>query len=105
MAAATLAGAQADAMKSSGFQLRPCAMTGFMGRGHGQSGWRSQYAEPLSRWGAQQQDSGSTEHTVPRCQPFAFLYGTWKCECGAENTGKFCAEDAVESRNLSLQTS
>ena len=82
MAAATLAGAQADAMKSAASNTAG-AMTGFMGMGMaGQAGGANM--QNLYQMGAQQQ-------AAQNMQP-ASMAGTWKCECGAENTGKFCSE-------------
>ena len=82
MAAATLAGAQADAMKSAASNTAG-AMTGFMGMGMaGQAGGANM--QNLYQMGAQQQ-------AAQNMQP-ASGAGTWKCECGAENTGKFCSE-------------
>ncbi len=76
MAAATLTGAQADAMKAAAANSAG-AMTGFMGMGFAQNagGINAQqlYAMGSQKAPAQQQDS-------------------WKCSCGSVNTGKFCPE-------------
>lgn len=80
MAAATLAGAQADAMKAAASNTAG-AMTGFMGMGMaGQAGGVN--PQDLYRMGAQQQ--AKPQQTQP-VQP-------WKCSCGAVNQGKFCSE-------------
>ena len=85
MAAATLAGAQADAMKSAASNTAG-AMTGFMGMGMaGQAGGANM--QNLYQMGAQQQAAQAAQNMQP-----ASMAGTWKCECGAENTGKFCSE-------------
>ena len=81
MAAATLAGAQADAMKSAASNTAG-AMTGFMGMG--MAGGANM--QNLIRWGTAAGRTGSTEYAA------GIMAGTWKCECGAENTGKFCSE-------------
>lgn len=77
MAAATLAGAQAEAMKTAAGNKNG-AMMGFMGMGMAQQagGINAQnlYAMGQSRPAA----------PAPREQ--------WVCVCGAANTGKFCAE-------------
>ena len=87
MAAATLAGAQADAMKSAASNTAG-AMTGFMGMGMAsQAGGANM--QNLYQMGAQQQ--AAQQQAAQNMQP-ASGAGTWKCECGAENTGKFCSE-------------
>ena len=81
-AAARLVGGQIDAMKAAAANGGG-AMTGFMGMGMaGQAGGANM--QNLYQMGAQQQ-------AAQNMQP-ASMAGTWKCECGAENTGKFCSE-------------
>ncbi len=81
MAAATLVGAQAEAMKSAASNSGG-AMAGFMGMGMamnvGGNNAQNLYAM------AQQQPAAA-----PAPAPAA---GGWTCSCGAVNTGKFCAE-------------
>ena len=78
MAAATMVGAQADAMKAAAANTSG-AMTGFMGMGMAaQAGGVN--PQNLYQMGANQQ-AAQTSAKV-----------TWKCVCGAENTGKFCME-------------
>ena len=74
MAAATLTGAQADAMKAAASNTAG-AMTGFMGMGFAQQngGINAQQLYAMGSQGAAKKES-------------------WKCACGSENTGKFCPE-------------
>ena len=82
MAAATLVGAQADAMKTAAGN-QAGAMTGFMGMGMaGQAGGMN--AQNLFQMGQQQQ-----QQAQQAAKPTA---DGWKCSCGAINTGKFCSE-------------
>ena len=61
-------------------------MAGFMGMGMaGQAGGANM--QNLYQMGAQQQAAQAAQNMQP-----ASMAGTWKCECGAENTGKFCSE-------------
>jgi membrane protease subunit (stomatin/prohibitin family) len=76
MAAATLVGAQADAMKAAA-DNDGGAMTGFMGMGMAMNAG-GMNAQNLYAMGAEQ---GNT--------PAA---NGWKCACGAVNSGKFCTE-------------
>ena len=81
MAAATLIGAQADAMKAAASN-EAGAMTGFMGMGMAMNAG-GMNAQNLFTMGQQSQQS------VPAAAPAA---GSWKCACGATATGKFCPE-------------
>ena len=90
MAAATLAGAQADAMKSAASNTAG-AMTGFMGMGMAQQAGGIN-AQSLYAMGQQQQmaaQQAAANAAAPKMEAPA---GGWKCSCGAVNTGKFCAE-------------
>ncbi len=80
MAAAHLAGAQADAMKAAAANDGG-AMTGFMGFGMAQQAGGANIGN-LFAMGAQQQTSASAKNGS----------NGWKCACGAVNSGKFCAE-------------
>ena len=75
MAAATLAGAQADAMKAAAANTAG-AMTGFMGMGFAQQNGGVN-AQQLFAMGQ---------------QPQAQNRDVWTCSCGSCNTGKFCPE-------------
>ena len=78
MAAATLVGAQADAMKAAASN-EAGAMTGFMGMGMAMN-TGGMNAQNLFAMGQQQQ------------QQAAPAQDGWKCACGATATGKFCPE-------------
>ena len=80
MAAATLVGAQADAMKAA-VSNEAGAMTGFMGMGMAMNAGGGMNAQNLFAMGQQQQAAQPT--------PTA---DSWKCSCGATVTGKFCPE-------------
>ena len=77
MAAAKMVDAQAEAMKAAASNDGG-AMMGFMGMNMAQQAGGLN-ANQLFQMGQQNQSA------VPAA-------GSWKCSCGAENTGKFCAE-------------
>ena len=79
MAAAHMVQAQAEAMKNAASN-QGGAMMGFMGMGMAQQAGGFN-ANQLFRMGAQQQSA-----------PAAAPANSWKCKCGAVNTGKFCIE-------------
>ncbi len=81
MAAATLVGAQADAMKAAAAN-EGGAMTGFMGMGMAMNAGGVN-AQNLFAMGQQQ------PQTQAASAPAA---DAWKCACGAMATGKFCEE-------------
>lgn len=84
MAAATLASAQAEAMRSAASNENG-AMMGYMGMGMAaQAGG----ANPQSLF------EMGTQQRVPQNETAKADSGsnTWRCQCGAENTGKFCME-------------
>ena len=84
LAAAHLVGAQAQAMKDAAKNAGG-AMTGFMGMNMAQmSGGFS--ANDLYKM-AQQQPAPQQSPA-----PTAKAADSWKCSCGAENTGKFCTQ-------------
>lgn len=80
MAAATLVGAQADAMKAAASN-EAGAMTGFMGMGMAMNTGGAMNAQNLFAMGQQAQQ-----------QPFQpqQAAGGWRCTCGAVNNGNFC---------------
>lgn len=77
MAAATLVGAQADAMKAAASN-EAGAMTGFMGMNMA-AGAGGMNAQNLFAMGQQQAKQAPAQ-------------GSWKCSCGTTATGKFCPE-------------
>ena len=89
MAAATLVGAQADAMKTAAGNSAG-AMTGFMGMGMAMNaGGGGMNAQNLFAMGQQQQQQQQQAQQTPTAAPAA---EGWKCSCGATVTGKFCPE-------------
>lgn len=91
MAAATLVGAQAEAMKSAAANSAG-AMTGFMGLGMAaQSGGVN--AQTLFEMNASAQNA-PVQNTPAQNMPVQPAQKTdgWVCSCGKENTGKFCVE-------------
>lgn len=82
MAAATLVGAQADAMKSAASNSAG-AMTGFMGMGMAMNNGNAMNVQNLFTMGQQQ---------VQQQQAAQSAANSWRCSCGAMATGKFCSE-------------
>ena len=81
MAAATLVGAQADAMKAAASN-EAGAMTGFMGLGMAMNaGGGAGAAQNLFAMGQQQQQQAQQAAPAP---------GGWTCACGASVNGNFC---------------
>ena len=81
MAAATLVGAQGDAMRAAAANPNG-SMMGFMGMGMAQqSGGMN--AQQLFQMGQQMQKGQE-----PAAQPAAA--DQWVCDCGMKNSGKFC---------------
>ena len=83
MAAATLVGAQSDAMKAAAAN-EGGAMTGFMGMGMAMNAGGVN-AQNLFAMG--QQQAAQQQQAAPTA-----VQGGWKCACGATATGKFCPE-------------
>lgn len=80
MAAAHMVQAQAEAMKTAAANKNG-AMMGFMGMNMAQNAGGFN-ANALYQMG---QQSAPQQQTAPAAN-------SWKCSCGAENTGKFCVE-------------
>ena len=83
MAAATLVEAQSQAMKDAANNSAG-AMNGFIGYGMAQQAGGIN-AQNLFAMGQQQQQATPAAPAAPKAN-------TWRCTCGAENTGKFCME-------------
>ena len=105
MAAATLVGAQADAMKAAA-ENSAGAMTGFMGMGMAMNANGGMNAQDLFAMG-QQQPQRPVPNTVngwkcgcgtvaagnfcQNCGAKKPVIDSWTCACGSVNTGKFCS--------------
>lgn len=91
MAAATLVGAQADAMKTAAGN-EAGAMTGFMGMGMAMNAaGGGMNAQNLFAMGQQQQAQQAAQTPQPTPTPQAApVAGGWKCACGTTVTGNFC---------------
>ena len=102
MAAAALVGAQSDAMRAAAANPNG-SMMGFMGMGMAQQAGGIN-AQNLFQMGAQQQaaqqqaaqqqaaQQQAAQQQAAQQQAAAPAAGSWTCECGATNTGNFCAE-------------
>ena len=86
MAAATLVGAQADAMKAAASN-EAGAMTGFMGMGMAMNAGGGMNAQNLFAMGQQGQ-----QNQPQQSAPAAPAANSWKCKCGTTATGNFCPE-------------
>ena len=86
MAAATLVGAQSDAMRAAAANPNG-AMMGFMGMGMAQQNGGFN-AQQLFQMGQAQQTQQVPQAPATPAAP----QNGWTCSCGAVNTGRFCAE-------------
>ena len=84
MAAATMVGAQADAMKAAAANDNG-AMMGFMGMGMAQNAGGMNANQLFQMAHSQAQSAPAPKAQAP-------AQDGWKCSCGATNTGKFCIE-------------
>ena len=94
MAAATLVGAQADAMKAAASNSSG-AMTGFMGMGMAMNAGGAMNAQNLYAMGQQNQQA-QAQAQAQAAGAAAAAANSWKCSCGTENTGKFCSNCGAE---------
>ncbi len=93
MAAATLVGAQAQAMQDAAKNPNG-AMMGFMGMGMAQQSGGMD-AQALFNMQAQQQAmAAAQQQQAAPAAPAAPAANSWTCTCGTVNTGKFCTECA-----------
>ena len=90
MAAATMVGAQADAMKAAASNENG-AMMGFMGMGMAQQAG-GMNAQSLFAMGQTQAAAPQAQQAAPQAQ----AAGGWTCSCGSVNSGKFCTECAKQ---------
>lgn len=86
MAAASLVGAQGDAMKAAASNSAG-AMTGFVGMGMAQQagGLNAQALYGMAAQNAQNAQNAASQSATQNSDQ-------WKCSCGAVNTTKFCTE-------------
>ncbi|MCL1966997.1 MAG: SPFH domain-containing protein [Fibromonadales bacterium] len=97
MAAASLVGAQSDAMRAAA-ENKAGAMTGFLGMGMAaQAGGMNPQA--LFQMGQQQAPQQPPQQQAAPAAAPAPAAATWVCSCGVSNTGKFCAECGKPSPN------
>ena len=99
MAAATLVGAQADAMKAAA-ENEAGAFTGFLGMGMAQQAGNAGNVNGLFQMGQQQQAQQYAQQQAQMQQPQqpqpttapqqSASEDSWVCSCGATNTSKFC---------------
>lgn len=99
MAAATLVGAQADAMKAAA-ENEAGAFTGFLGMGMAQQAGNAGNVNGLFQMGQQQQAQQYAQQQAQMQQPQqpqptqtpqqSAGEDSWVCSCGTTNTSKFC---------------
>ena len=89
MAAATLVGAQADAMKTAAGN-QAGAMTGFMGMGMAMNAGGGMNAQNLFAMGQQQQAQQAAAQQASAQQAAKPAADGWKCSCGNMVSGNFC---------------
>lgn len=93
MAAATLVGAQGEAMKAAASNPNG-AMAGFMGMGMVQNsmGTDAQSLFAMGQQQMQQQQAQPVQQQTGNNAASQSEKNSWVCGCGASNTGKFCVE-------------
>ena len=92
-AAARLVGGQIDAMKAAA-NNNAGAMTGFMGMGMAMNagGMGGMNAQNLFAMGQQQNQAAAPQPQAAATSASEPAADSWKCQCGAAATGKFCQE-------------
>lgn len=91
MAAATLVGAQADAMKAAASN-EGGAMNGFIGMGMAMNAGGGMNSQNLFTMGARQEEARRREELERQAAQAVPEADSWQCTCGATVTGKFCPE-------------
>lgn len=109
MAAATLVGAQADAMRMAASNSAG-AMTGFMGMGMAgaQGGMNAQDLYTMGQNRPQNsgmQSGAANSGAGAAVGSQAPQGGSWRCSCGTVNTGKFCSECGAKQPEASWRCS
>jgi len=94
MGAAAMVEAQSEAMKSAAKNPNG-AMMGFMGVGMAQAAGGLNANDLYAR--AEAEKAAAPTRPAPAA-------GSWKCACGAENTGKFCSECGAKKPEASSWT-
>lgn len=90
-AAAVMTDAQARAMNTAAGNTAG-SMMGFMGMNMAQMNGGGASAQNLFQMGMQQQAQQSQMQQPPQSPQAAPAANAWTCECGTQNTGKFCLE-------------
>ncbi len=91
MAAATLIGAQSDAMKTAAGNPNG-AMMGFMGMGMANQAGGGNAQNLFAMGNAQNAQNARNAQNAQNAQPAGNTGNTWKCTCGAQASGNFCTE-------------
>lgn len=93
MAAANLATAQAEAMKSAAANTSTGPMMAFAGMNMAQMTGGLNANTLFEMAGNQQNNIGTATQTIPNVKPEGNVILGWTCSCGkTDNRGKFCAE-------------
>lgn len=91
MAAATLVGAQSDAMRMAASNENG-SINGFMGMGMAMNNGGMNVQNLFAMGQQQTQQMQTQQHAAQMQAPTQVTENHWKCSCGATVTGKFCPE-------------